>query len=382
LPDSKSTTERGCLFAIGGRVARRGSIEVLGEFVAQCGGADARLVVISTASPDPTHRVAEYDAAFRSLGMRELVFFHQDRRADASDPTLLDAVERADGVFFTGGNQLKLVTTIAGTPLETRLRERHGLGLHLGGTSAGASAMSSVMIARGKSRSAARLSSLRMSPGFAILPGVIIDQHFRERDRFGRLLAAVLCNPAMLGFGLDEDTAFVLDADDVVRVVGNGSLTIVDATQLEDSNLDVVPEDEPAAFSGMRLHVLTSGWCFDLNTHRVERPRCDETEPIDAEEAPPATPRLRASLEAETQDEALGFGCPSQADAERPPASGAGRRTSTDSGGFPRDPFRARRPTRSRTPRSGRPGCDRPRGVRGAAPSESAQPGGAPRRRR
>ena len=182
------------------------------------------------------------------------------------------AVDRADGVFFTGGNQLKLVYTIAGTPLESRLRERHRSGLHLGGTSAGASAMSAVMIARGTGRSAARLSSVRMSPGLGFLPQVIVDQHFRERDRFGRLLAAVLCNPSMLGLGLDEDTAFALDATDRLSVCGSGTLTIVDGSRLEATNIDNVPENAPAAFAGMRMHVLSDGWSYDLIQRRVYKP--------------------------------------------------------------------------------------------------------------
>jgi cyanophycinase len=117
-----------------------------------------------------------------------------------------------------------------------------------------------------------------MSPGLGILPRIIVDQHFRERDRFGRLLAAVLCNPSMLGFGLDEDTAFVLDAADRVGVVGSRTLTIVDGSELEESNIDQVPDDEPAAFAGMRLHILSEGWSFDLSERRVEAPAQDSPE--------------------------------------------------------------------------------------------------------
>jgi cyanophycinase len=159
---------------------------------------------------------------------------------------------------------------LGGTALDSELRERHGSGLHVAGSSTGASAMSAVMIAGGKARSAARLSAVRMSPGLGILRGLIVDQHFRERDRFGRLLAAVLCNPSMLGFGLDEDTAFELDPNDRVSIVGSGTLTIIDGAELA-TNLDVVPE-APAVFAGMRMHVLAEGWSYDLATRRVECP--------------------------------------------------------------------------------------------------------------
>ena len=174
-------------------------------------------------------------------------------------------------MFFTGGNQLKLVSTLAGTPLEALLRERHRCGLHLGGTSAGASALSSVMIARGRGGSAARLSSVRLSAGLGFLPGVIVDQHFRERDRFGRLFAAVVCNPSLLGFGLDEDTALVIDPSDRVSVLGDGTLTIVDGTYLEATDVDEMPDEEPVAFAGMRVHVLRQGWFYDLKKRSVEK---------------------------------------------------------------------------------------------------------------
>ncbi len=266
---------RGAIFAIGGREVPGSDLEVLSTFVSCCGGPGARLVVLSAASRDPASRRRVYDEAFQTLGVTEIGHFHQQQREQASDPAVLAAVDAADGVFFTGGSQLKLVSTIGGTPLATRLAERHRNGLTLGGSSAGASAMSAVMIARGSGRMAARLGSVRMSPGLGYLREIIVDQHFRERDRFGRLLAAVLCNPSLLGFGLDENTAFVLDATGQVSVCGSGTLTIVDGAQLQSTNIDAVPDYAPAAFAGMRLHVLSAGWNFDLKTRRVEAPAAD-----------------------------------------------------------------------------------------------------------
>lgn len=258
------SAKRGSVFAIGGREVRSSNLDVLASFVSCCGGHDARLVVLTAASRDPAARVPEYDAAFRALGVHQVAHFHQEQRDEASDPALLAAVETADGVFFTGGSQLKLVSTIGGTPLAARLRARHLAGMHVGGTSAGASAMSAVMIARGTGGLGARLASVRMSPGLGFLPDVIVDQHFRERDRIGRLIAAVLCNPSMLGFGLDENTAFVLDPAGIVSVCGSGTLTIVDGAGIEVSNVDEIPDDAPAAYAGVRLHALTAGWSYDL----------------------------------------------------------------------------------------------------------------------
>ncbi len=276
MPASRA---RGSLLAIGGHEERRGEMRILEHFVQRCGGGAARLVVLSTASPTPQERSAEYETAFRELGAGHVSAFHQTRRAEAADPGLLRALERADGAFLTGGNQLKLVTLLGGTIAEAKLRQCHHAGLHLAGTSAGASALSAVMIARGRARSSARLSSVRMTPGLGILPRIIVDQHFRERDRFGRLLAAVLCNPSMLGLGLDEDTAFELGADDRIRVIGSGTLTVVDGTEIEATSLGTIPEDAPAAFAGMRLHVLTEGWGYDLASGAVERPAVEVQRP-------------------------------------------------------------------------------------------------------
>ncbi len=270
MPDSGG--KRGSIFAIGGREIGQGNLDVLARFVSCCGGTSARLVVLTTASREPVRRARAYELAFQSLGVGQVTYFHQEHRGEAGDAAVLSAVDEADGVFFTGGSQLKLVSTIAGTPLLERLRARHLCGLHLGGTSAGASALSAVMIARGDGRLAARLASVRMSPGLGFLRQVIVDQHFRERDRLGRLLAVVLCNPSMLGFGLDENTAFVLDAADRISVCGSGTLTIVDGALLEATNVDEVPDEAPAAFAGMRLHALSSGWTYDLPTRRVEWP--------------------------------------------------------------------------------------------------------------
>jgi cyanophycinase len=268
LPGKAATCGR--IVAIGGAEIRSGDLDVLGHFVACCGGHGARVAVLTTASREPAERNRDYAAAFRALGVEEVAFFHQEHREEASDPALLAAVDAADGVFFTGGSQLKLVSTIAGTPLEARLRARYFAGMTLGGTSAGASALSTVMIARGEGRVAARLAAVRMSPGLGFVPQAIIDQHFRERDRLGRLIAAVLCNPGMLGLGLDEGAAFVLDPVGCLSVVGRGTLTVVDGSALEATNVAAVPDQAPAAYAGVRLHALCAGWSYDLATRRVD----------------------------------------------------------------------------------------------------------------
>lgn len=273
MPGSGAT--RGSIFAIGGSEARTGDTPILARFAERCGGANARIVLVTAASSDADERVDQYGGAFGALGVTQLEFFHHRERAETDDPRLHAALDEADGVFLTGGNQLKLMTIIGGTALEAKLRARQLAGLHLAGTSAGASALGTVMLARGKARVTPRLGAIRLSPGLGVLPNAIVDQHFRERDRFGRLIAAVLSNPGMLGLGLDEDTAFELDGSGRLEVVGSGTLTIVDASELQATNIDVVAEHVPAAFAGMRMHALSAGWAYDLATGRVERPAVD-----------------------------------------------------------------------------------------------------------
>jgi cyanophycinase len=198
---------------------------------------------------------------------------HPARRHDADDPALLSALDRAGGVYFTGGGQVKLVTTIGDTQFSARLRERHRQGLPVGGTSAGASALSAVMIAGGRQKRAARWSSVELATGLGLLPGVIVDQHFRQRNRIGRLLAAVIRNPAMLGFGIDEATAVEIDAAGRVAVLGAGALTVVDGSSLVGASLaDAAKQDAPLSFAEIRLHRLGRGWRYDLTTRQAGPP--------------------------------------------------------------------------------------------------------------
>jgi cyanophycinase len=228
--------------------------------------------VISTATSDPADKHDKLESAFRALGAGNVQYLHHEQPEDGEARTTLEALDRADGVFFTGGGQVRLVTTLAGTSFESRLRERHGQGLPVGGTSAGAAALSALMIASGDGLRAPRPLSVQLLPGFGLLPGVIVDQHFSERCRFGRLLTAVLQNPTMLGFGVDEITAFLLDAHDRVSVIGEGTLTIVDAAELRGTQLAEGAWDEPIPFADMRVHVLAEGWSFDLARRLVEPP--------------------------------------------------------------------------------------------------------------
>ena len=277
------------LFVVGGAEDRERSKLILGRFLDAAGGEEARLLVVATASSRPRKTLDAYKSAFGELGAGDIRLCHPEQRSDAQDPDLIASLRRATGVYFTGGDQLKLVSTLGGTGFATELHERYQAGLHIGGTSAGASAMSTVMIARGRGRSSPRLSSVRMSPGLGILRRVIVDQHFQERDRIGRLMAAVLRNPYMLGFGIDEDTAFIVTPDERVEVLGRGTLTIVDGADLVGSSIADVKDRQPIAFAGMKVHVLGTGWEFDIPSRSI-------TIPHDNSEATPPGDLVTAAI--------------------------------------------------------------------------------------
>ena len=267
----KKRARRGPIIAIGGRETTddRG-VSVLRRFVDACGGRKSRLLVLTAASAEPEKKEAQYRDVFATMGVQKMTAFHQSSRKDAASPDVLAAVDRADGVFFAGGSQLRLVTTLAGTPLAERLHERHGQGMPIGGSSAGASALGAVMIARGTGGRAARPSTLRLSPGLGFFPAAIIDQHFRERNRYGRLIAAVLAHPSLLGLGLDEGTGFAVDASGLLTVLGRGILTVLDGSNLQAADVASTPPGSPAAFVGLRMHALASGWRFLPRDRRVE----------------------------------------------------------------------------------------------------------------
>lgn len=269
----RAKVTRGALFLVGGKDGRNEDGGVINRFVEICGGPSARVLVITSASDAPERHRREYSEAFRKLGVRDVSIVHAADRAASDDPTLISTLDRVDGVYFSGGGQRRLVSAMGGTRFDERLRQRHREGLHIGATSAGASAMSSVMIA-GDSKNPIQNSSVELSTGFGLLPEIIVDQHFQQRERLSRLIEAVLLNPAMLGFGLDEGTAVEIDSHGRAEVIGPGALTVVDASQLLGSS--PIGSDEngrPLAFAGMRLHVLTEGWRFELTTRKAKSAR-------------------------------------------------------------------------------------------------------------
>ena len=223
--------ERGFIIPIGGAEERLREGAILRRFIEHAGGPEARVAVIPTASRRP-EAGQEYDTLFRAMGVAAVKVLRLDQRAEAEDPAALTAIAESTGVFLTGGDQLRLSTTLGGTGVARLLRRRNAAGVPIAGTSAGASFLSEHMIARGQEGSTPRADMVALAPGLGLTNRMIIDQHFRQRDRLGRLLTALAYNPFAIGIGLDEDTAAFFGPDDRIEVVGSGAITVVDPAGL------------------------------------------------------------------------------------------------------------------------------------------------------
>jgi cyanophycinase len=257
--------ERGWIVPIGGAENKENDRGILERFVRCSGGAAADLVVIPTASR--VHETGErYEQLFRELGAARVTVMDFDTRRDCQEQGRLERIGQASGIFFTGGNQLRVTTLLGGTPVAKLIRLRNARGVTVGGTSAGASILSEHMIAAGDEGSSMIAGSVRLAPGLGLTNRFIIDQHFRQRDRLGRLLTALAYNPFSVGIGLDEDTAAFIGPDETVEVEGSGAVTIVDGADVTYSSIDSVEEGQPVCMLGLRLHLLVAGATFNLHT--------------------------------------------------------------------------------------------------------------------
>jgi cyanophycinase len=263
---------RGFIVPVGGAEEKESNPIILRQFVDVSGGRKARIAVIPTASRlDDTG--ARYERIFGDLGVAAVRSLDFKRRQDAGNSEWLTWLgEEATGIFLTGGNQLRISTILGGTDVARAIRSANARGVTVGGTSAGAAILSEHMIAFGKSGSSPRAGMVSLAPGFGLTNRVVIDQHFRQRDRIGRLLSALAFNPFAVGVGLDEDTAAFIDGDDVIEVVGSGCITILDASQLEHSSMGSVRDGESICMTGIKLHVLPGGGKFDLHSREAVPP--------------------------------------------------------------------------------------------------------------
>jgi cyanophycinase len=257
--------------AIGGAEDKLGRRAVLQRFVSLAGGKGARIAVVPTASSLGPEVVEVYDALFRRLGAADVVAARPQSREDAEDPRLVELLDDVTGVFMTGGNQLKLSAIVNGTAFGDAVAAAHRRGAVVGGTSAGASILSSHMVAFGPGGSMPKQRMTQVAAGLGLVRDVVIDQHFAQRNRYGRLLMIVAQSPGLLGIGVDEDTGAVVTEEDqglVLRVVGRGVVTILDGRSVV-SNAHAARRTAPLLVSGVVMHVLPAGSVFDLTARRL-----------------------------------------------------------------------------------------------------------------
>ncbi len=259
----RKTDATGTLVIIGGHEDREGEKAILQEVARRVG--PGRLVVTTVASHNPRGYFEQYEKAFRDLGVTDLCELYINNRGEASGAEFLSLFEGATGVFFSGGDQLRITSQIGDTPVMKRVLEIYQAGGVIAGTSAGAAAMCETMLVKGTSRESHRIGDLHMAPGLGLIQDVIIDQHFAERGRMGRLLGAVAQNPRMLGVGIDEDTAIVVESNRHFTVVGDGAVYVIDGEGVTFSNVADEEEDRALSMFDVRLHVLSSGDCFNLS---------------------------------------------------------------------------------------------------------------------
>ncbi len=262
----------GTVIIIGGAEDKVRDRVILSRFVALAGGPDATIAVISTASSLGLEAGERYKSVFGELGVTRVKPLHAVTRAQANDEQSVLAMRDVTGIFLTGGNQLRLSSTLGGTRLADAILDRFRAGAAVAGTSAGASAMSSHMIAFGASGATPKHRMAQISAGLGVIPGVIVDQHFQQRNRLGRLLSLIAQNPSLLGLGVDEDTAGVVGPDGVLEVIGRGSITVVDGARSETDAWEVRGH-RPLMISGVVLHSLPAGYKFDIrHRERVQSP--------------------------------------------------------------------------------------------------------------
>jgi len=277
----------GTLIIIGGAEDRKGEKVILRELARRIG--DGKLVVTTVASHEPEGFFEEYERIFRGLGLHHLADLDVQMRQDAVLDERVRALDDATGVFFTGGDQLKITSQIGDTPIFRRIEEIYRNGGVIAGTSAGASVMCETMMVSGAGDESHRLGdTLRMAPGLALIPDVIIDQHFAERGRIGRLLGAVAQNPRNLGIGIDEDTAIIVEGEEGFRVIGSGCVYILDGVTVTGSNVAEENAEHALSIYDVKLHVLSDGDRFDLRERRpgeISRRQAAEVDVREAESA-------------------------------------------------------------------------------------------------
>jgi len=256
------------LIIIGGAEDKKGEKKILQEVCAHIQKESQLLVIITVATEKPIEVGNEYSSIFHNMGINNVISLDVKNREDALKSENIELIENASLIFFTGGDQLRITSILGGTPLLDSMKHKYTEGCVFVGTSAGASVMSDTMIVSGLDDESPRKCTLKMAPGLGLISRVIIDQHFAQRGRVGRLLVGVAENPEVLGIGIDEDTSIIVNKGNILRVLGSGAVYIIDGSNISDTNVSEQHQDNILSIFDVKLHVLKTGDKYNIKTRR------------------------------------------------------------------------------------------------------------------
>jgi cyanophycinase len=290
MPDSRRRSSlapvvggAGPVMLIGGAEDKLRGRQILKRFVRLAGGAEARVAVIATASEIGEEALRLYEGLFLELGVAGVTGLHPKERHEADRPEAASQLSGATAVFLTGGNQLRLTSVVAGTRLHHGLHLARDRGAVIAGTSAGASALASHMMAFGQPGATPRHGNVQTAAGLDLVEGTVVDQHFEQRTRLGRLLSAIAQSPSLIGLGLDEDTCAIVHSNRAMEVIGRGSVTVVDGSHMETDAYRLRGR-RPMMVSGAQLHSIPSGYWFDLRARALIHEEGSATDEREASE--------------------------------------------------------------------------------------------------
>lgn len=257
----------GNLIIIGGAEDKKGECEILRDVVKKSNNEKGPLVLLTAATDLPKEVSEDYKRTFKRIGYDNVRTIDVQNRQDVNNLEYCKTIENCSSVFFTGGDQLKITSLLGGTNLYNSLKKAYDQGTVIVGTSAGASCICSTMIVSGIDEDSPKKCTIKMAPGLNLIGGVLIDQHFAQRGRIGRLLNAVAQNPGIIGIGIDENTAVIFEGSSTFRILGSGGVTVVDGRNITHTNVSELSPDEILAITDIKIHILPKGYGYDVETN-------------------------------------------------------------------------------------------------------------------
>lgn len=260
---------RGYLLLIGGAEDKKGNKDVLRRFTELLSERNSYLLILTSATSEPENIGKEYHNIFENLGIDDIKVLNIDNRKKAAKEEYAQLVERAGGIFFTGGDQLRITSILGGSLIDKGLKKAYENGAIIAGTSAGASVVSDIMIVGGHGDDSPKLDSVRLASGLGLFEEVIVDQHFAQRGRMNRLLMSIAYNPYILGIGIDEDTAIEINPEGYFTVRGSRTVSVIDGRDITYSNISEIKEDKPLALLGVKVHILPANYRYNLSKREI-----------------------------------------------------------------------------------------------------------------